>query len=108
MTPSSNRAAVTERPAIAVDVVLFMLGDENEATLLPDRPQASTHTAERPERRRQLQVLLTRRHDQPFAGRWCLPGDWVGPNERLEQVALRELAAAGVENMYLEQLFSFD
>lgn len=78
-----------ERPAVAVDVALFSLAGESE-------------------RRLQLQVLLARRLDQPFAGRWCLPGDWVRHSELLDDVALRELAALGVADMYLEQLYTFD
>jgi 8-oxo-dGTP diphosphatase len=89
LTPKQEQRESMERPAVAVDVVLFTLADEIE-------------------RHRQLQVLLTRRYDEPFAGRWCLPGDWVRPEELLDHVALRELAAAGVEDMYLEQLYTFD
>jgi len=87
--PDQAQHESMERPAVAVDVALFTLADESE-------------------RRRQLQVLLTRRREEPFAGRWCLPGDWVRHSELLDHVALRELAAAGVDDMYLEQLYTFD
>lgn len=85
---TNQRYESVERPAIAVDVAVFTLADDVE-------------------RRRQLQVLLTRRSGEPFAGRWGLPGDWVR-DELLDHVALRELAAFGVHDMYLEQLYTFD
>jgi 8-oxo-dGTP diphosphatase len=55
-----------------------------------------------------LQVILVRRLDEPFAGLWALPGGFVGGDESLEAAALRELGeATGVEDVYLEQLYTF-
>lgn len=55
-----------------------------------------------------LQVVLVKRLDQPFAGQWALPGGFVRPEESLEDAALRELReATGVEELYLEQLYTF-
>jgi 8-oxo-dGTP diphosphatase len=54
-----------------------------------------------------LKVLLIRRDSSPFAGKWALPGGFIGINESLETAA-RELAEeAGVTNLYLEQLYTF-
>lgn len=37
------------------------------------------------------QIMLIRRRDEPFAGRWALPGGFVDENESLEMAARREL-----------------
>ena len=55
-----------------------------------------------------LQVLLIRRKQAPFAGHWALPGGFVEMNESLEDAAARELKEeVGVERVYLEQLYTF-
>jgi 8-oxo-dGTP diphosphatase len=53
-------------PALTVDVVL-----------LAGEPAAS--------------VLLIERRNEPFAGRWALPGGFVEPGEQVHDAALREL-----------------
>lgn len=41
-------------------------------------------------------------------GKWALPGGFVRPNETTEQAAVRELCEeTGVEDIYLEQLYTF-
>src|SRR5258708_15803100 len=69
-------------PAVATDVALFTL-----------------RTAE-------LNLLLIKRGLEPFAGRWALPGGFLGPDESLDACARRELleetgvavGAAGVQH----------
>jgi 8-oxo-dGTP diphosphatase len=71
-------------PAVTTDVVLFTIQDE------------------------QLKVLLIQRANDPYKGRWCLPGGFVDIGEGLEQCALRELEEeTGVTDVYLEQLYTF-
>ena len=73
-----------DRPALAVDCVLFGLDDQ------------------------ELKVLLIQRGGAPFAGRWALPGGFVQVGESLEQAARRELhEEAGLVRVYLEQLYTF-
>jgi 8-oxo-dGTP diphosphatase len=72
------------RPALTVDCVVFGL-DADE-----------------------LEVLLIRRGVEPFAGRWALPGGFVHVDETVDEAARRELQEeTGLENIYLEQLYTF-
>lgn len=54
-------------PAVATDVALFTLRDG------------------------ELNLLLIKRGLEPFAGRWALPGGFLGPDETLDACARREL-----------------
>jgi 8-oxo-dGTP diphosphatase len=56
----------------------------------------------------QPNVLLVRRRNPPFEGRWAIPGGFVEPNEPLEQAARRELREeTGVSPGHLDQLRAF-
>lgn len=56
-----------------------------------------------------LQVLLIRRANEPFRNRWALPGGFIFDYEGSQDAALRILKEkAGVKNVYLEQLYTFD
>ena len=73
-----------EQPAVTVDLVLFTVN--NDA----------------------LKVMLIRRADEPFAGDWSIPGGFLKAGESLGGAALRVLVEkTGVENVYLEQLYTF-
>jgi len=74
------------RPALTVDCVVFGLDDDD------------------------LKVLLIQRDLEPFAGRWALPGGFVGVGEDLETAARRELeeeTGIALGKLYLEQLYTF-
>ena len=72
------------RPAVTVDIILFTFHDN------------------------QLRVLLVRRKQPPFAGKWALPGGFVQIDEELEEAARRELREeTHVDDIYLEQLYTF-
>lgn len=58
--------------------------------------------------RDRLLVLLVKRHQAPFPGEWCLPGTLIRQGESLEAAAYRILAEKiNVQNLYLEQLYTF-
>lgn len=72
------------RPAVTVDAVVFGLDE------------------------RALQVLLIERDLAPFIGCWALPGGFVKMDESLEEAVRRELLEeTGLQDVFLEQLFSF-
>jgi 8-oxo-dGTP diphosphatase len=58
-----------------------------------------------------LHVLLVERGQQPYAGRWALPGGFVLPDESAERAARRELAEetglSDVSGLHLEQLRTY-
>lgn len=72
------------RPALAVDIVVFALDQED------------------------LQVMLIERKLKPFEGQWALPGGCVRVDETLDEAARRELEEeTGLKDIYLEQLYTF-
>ena len=73
-----------DRPSVTVDIVILTVRDND------------------------LKVLLVRRKAPPYQGSWAIPGGFVEMNEGLEAAARRELEEeTGVENVYLEQLYTF-
>ena len=73
-----------KKPSVTVDCVVFGLDEED------------------------LKIILIERDGEPFKGRWALPGGFIQMDESLEQAAMRELREeTGVENVFLEQLYTF-
>ena len=55
-----------------------------------------------------LNVLLVRRNNEPFKDKWAIPGGYVRMSENLDEAAVRVLKEkTNVENIYLEQLYTF-
>ncbi len=53
-------------------------------------------------------VLLIKRGNEPFKGKWAVPGGFVNMDEELEDAAVRELAEeTGVTGVKLEQMHTF-
>lgn len=73
-----------ERPSVTVDVLMMSL------------------------RQRDLQILLIKRRSWPYENMWAIPGGFVNMDESLEEAAKRELQEeTSVQNVYLEQLYTF-
>lgn len=73
-----------DRPSVTVDVLIFTI-DENK-----------------------LKIILVKRSEWPFDGKWAIPGGFIKMDEGLEDAAMRKLAEeAGVKDVYLEQLYTF-
>lgn len=74
-----------KNPSLAVDLVVFGY-HENE-----------------------LSVLLLNRKEEPFKDRWTLPGAFLQMQETFQTTCSRVLQTKlGMDNVYLEQLYSFD
>lgn len=73
-----------QRPSVTVDMVLLGVRNGKPA------------------------VLLLKRDQRPYQGRWALPGGFVGIDETLDAAAERVLRQkAGIGHAYLEQLYTF-
>lgn len=58
----------------------------------------------------QTQVLVVQREQEPFAGRWALPGGFVKPNQSLIEAArfkLQDKTGLALSSTHLEQLATF-
>ena len=72
------------RPSVTVDIIIFrMSGNEPE-------------------------VLLIKRGNEPYKGKWALPGGFVDQDEPLEAAAARELKEeTGLSGILLTQMHTF-
>lgn len=84
-----SRSVDFERPLVTVDVVIFTVVDDRLCVLLVRRPDDE---------------------DEPFPGRWALPGGFVDVQQDASLLACAQrklLAKTGVASPYLEQLGSW-
>ena len=60
--------------------------------------------------KKMMSILLVKRDDFPYKGKWCLPGGFLNPKtETLEDCAKRVLKnETNLSNIYLEQLYTYD
>ncbi len=55
-----------------------------------------------------LKILLIKRGDHPFMGKWALPGGFIEENETAYQAAVRELnEETGLRAGYMDQIYTF-
>ena len=84
-----------ERFSIAEDMLIFGISNKNTGNY-------------RKLNTKKLSLLLIRRDDYPFKGKWNLPGGFVNINENLEAAAQRILQReTNLNQIYIEQLYTF-
>jgi len=80
----NTKYAGYEQPGVTVDLVIFTVNKD------------------------ELKAMLVRRAKAPFSGFWSIPGGFLKIGESLEEAAFRVLREkTGVEEVYLEQLYTF-
>ena len=59
---------------------------------------------------KKMSILLVKRDNYPYKGKWCLPGGFLDPDtETLEECANRVLKEeTNLSKIYMEQLYTFD
>lgn len=84
-----------DRPSMTVDMLLFTVDDVkiDNTRQLPDK---------------ELKVLLIKRKDHPYIGKWAFPGGFVDIDECINDAVYRELKEeTNIENVYMEQLGTY-
>lgn len=73
-----------EHPSVTVDILIFTVWE------------------------RRLRLLLIKRSQHPYIGKWAIPGGFLRMDESADEAAARRIREeAGVENVHLEQLYTF-
>ena len=84
-----------EKPSVTTDMLIFTVADKQQRN---NRKLAE----------KELKVLLVKRKDHPFMGKWAIPGGFANMKEDLSATAERELKEeTNVENVYMEQLYTW-
>ncbi|UYZ37196.1 NUDIX hydrolase [Clostridium beijerinckii] len=86
---------IYDRPSVTNDIIIFTTGDriEENSRKVPKKG---------------MQIILIKRDDYPYKGKWAIPGGFVKNDESLEDGALRKLKEeTGIDNVYTEQLYTF-
>lgn len=86
---------IFDRPSVTNDVIIFTTDDikEENSRKVPKKG---------------LQVLLIKRDEYPARDKWAIPGGFVKADESLEEGAIRKLKEeTGIDNVYIEQLYTF-
>lgn len=86
-----------EKLSMTADILLVSVSDQEQ-------------TNYRKTSKKMMSILLVKREDYPYKDKWCLPGGFLDVlGETLEECAKRVLKReTNLEDIYLEQLYTFD
>ena len=86
-----------EKLSMTTDILLVSVSDQEQTNYR----KIST---------KMMSILLCKREDYPFKDKWCVPGGFLDAKvETLEECAMRVMKReTNLENIYLEQLYTFD
>lgn len=90
-------SSIFEKLSMTADILLVSVSDQEQSNY------RKTST-------KKMSILLCKRNDYPYKGKWCLPGGFLDvKKETLEECARRVLKSeTNLEEIYLEQLYTFD
>ena len=90
-------SSIFEKLSMTADILLLSVSDQEQTNY------RKTST-------KMMSILLAKRDDYPFKGKWCIPGGFLdAKNETLEECAKRVMKReTNLEDIYLEQLYTFD
>lgn len=90
-------SSIFEKLSMTADILLLSVSDQEQTNY------RKTST-------KMMSILLAKRDDYPFKGKWCVPGGFLdAKNETLEECAKRVMKReTNLEDIYLEQLYTFD
>ncbi|MCM0647296.1 NUDIX hydrolase [Clostridium swellfunianum] len=88
-------ADVFKKPSFTVDMLIFTVTDEEKENYrrLPEKS---------------LKILLVKRGNHPYIGKWALPGGFISVDESLDEAAARVLKTeTNIDDIYMEQLYTW-
>ena len=90
-------SSMFEKLSMTADILLLSVSDQEQTNY------RKTST-------KMMSILLAKRDDYPYKGKWCVPGGFLDvKNETLEECAKRVMKReTNLEDIYLEQLYTFD
>lgn len=88
-------AEMFNKPSFTVDMLIFTVTDEEKENY-------------RRLSEKSLRILLVKRGDHPYIGKWALPGGFISVDESIDESAARVLQSeTNIDDIYMEQLYTW-